>query len=159
MQGYPALFEAVGHALALMEPAKAPRCTYHAIQAYWDFSTTHPNASLAAISGMLSGRYGEAKALDIDRLAEAMNGFPASVAYAEFVMRAKLSTAERQRPLPPYSPRCVTYMPTPEFLWEPWPSPFRRRSKARSWACRDVPSNPLLDRRSKPDRPPASGPV
>ncbi len=68
-----------------------------AVHAYRDFATAHPKVNLATVSTLLSGHYGEAKALGVDQLSEAMKDFAASPVYAGFVKRAQLSSAERKR--------------------------------------------------------------
>ncbi len=79
--------------LAQAGPKKEPE----AVQAYRDYATAHPDVNLATVSALLSGRYGEAKALGVDQLAVAMKDFATSPAYAGFVKRAHLPTAESKR--------------------------------------------------------------
>jgi len=66
-----------------------------AVQAYRDFAATHPDASLATVSALLSGNYGQPKALGVDQLAAAMKEFAASPAYAAFLKQR--SAADRKR--------------------------------------------------------------
>jgi spore germination cell wall hydrolase CwlJ-like protein len=66
-----------------------------AVQAYRAFAAAHPDASVATISALLSGSYGQPKALGVDQLGAAMKDFAASPAYTALV-KAR-SSADRNR--------------------------------------------------------------